>query len=55
MLDRKRRSVASRKDKKKLKEDSWSQKSAGLLQGMLLVSYSLMLNYLTLLDVPSIL
>lgn len=39
MLDRKRKSVAGRKDKKKLKEDSWSQKSAGMLQGMLLLSY----------------
>ncbi|OZC04804.1 PHD-finger [Onchocerca flexuosa] len=28
MLDRKRKSVANRKDKKKLKEDHWSQKSA---------------------------
>ncbi|EJW76061.1 PHD-finger family protein [Wuchereria bancrofti] len=27
MLDRKRKSIAGRKDKKKLKEDSWSQKS----------------------------
>ncbi|KAL3985248.1 Inhibitor of growth proteins N-terminal histone-binding family protein [Acanthocheilonema viteae] len=28
MLERKRKNVAGRKDKKKLKEDSWSQKSA---------------------------
>lgn len=36
MLDRKRKSVANRKDKKKLKEDHWSQKSAGMLQDILL-------------------
>lgn len=39
MLDRKRKTIAGRKDKKKLKEDSWSQKSTGMLQSMLLVLY----------------
>ncbi|VDK70238.1 unnamed protein product [Onchocerca ochengi] len=44
MLDRKRKSVANRKDKKKLKEDHWSQKSAA----------SASTSFQSFLDAPSV-
>lgn len=39
MFDRKRKSFAGRKDKKKFKEDNWSQKGVGMLQHVLRLSF----------------